>query len=212
MFTFSSTEVKRVLLWYVLYFFGLKRLNWMKKDPPGVFFGVFRLSKCENTNWACTSSSSLNPWISDTIKHYSLFSSSLLKNEERSELTFMDSLKFNREGKEKNFSWFLVSGSMSFLNIAPTVFSNTHVSLFTFGSAITSSFYSSSCQFYLGNMIMSPRWLISLVVLPIKLKYALGHLCVMLTIQGFIPASDLYPDPIIFLSYITCVSLPLSSS
>ena len=133
-------EVNRVLLLYVLYFFGLRRLNWMKKDPPGVFFGVFRLSKCENTNRACTSSGSLNPRIRDTIKHNSLFYSSLLKNEERSELTFLDSLKFNREGKEEVFSWFLVSGSMSSLNIALSVFSDTHVLVFTFSSAITSSF------------------------------------------------------------------------
>ena len=132
-------EVKRVLLWYVLYFSDLRRLNWTKKDPPGVFFGVFRLSKCENTSWACTSSGSLNPRISDTIKHYFLFSSSLLKNEERFELTFLDSLKFNREGKEEVFSWFSVSGSMSSLNIALSIFSNTHVSVFTFSLAITSS-------------------------------------------------------------------------
>ena len=40
---FSSLEYKRVLLWYVLYFFGLRRLNWMKKEPPGVVFVFFRL-------------------------------------------------------------------------------------------------------------------------------------------------------------------------
>ena len=67
----TSSEAKRVLLWYVLYFSGLRRLNWMKKDPPGIIFGVFRLSKCENTNCACTSSGSLNPQISDTC--YSWF-------------------------------------------------------------------------------------------------------------------------------------------
>ena len=41
----TSLEAKRVLLWFVLYFFGLKRLNCMKKNPRGVFFGVFRLFK-----------------------------------------------------------------------------------------------------------------------------------------------------------------------
>ena len=40
----TSSEAKRVLMWFVLYVFGLRRLNWMKKDPLGVFFGVFRLS------------------------------------------------------------------------------------------------------------------------------------------------------------------------
>ena len=131
-------EFKRVLLWYVLYFFGLRRLNWMKKDPPGVFFGIFRLSKCENTAWACTSLGSLNPWISDTIKNYFPVSSSLLKNEEGSGLTFMDSLKFNREGKEE-VSLVFSSGSMSSLNIALSIFLDTHVSVFTFSSGITSS-------------------------------------------------------------------------
>ena len=90
-------------------------------------------------DWACTSSASLNPRISDTIKQYSLFSLGLLKNEERLKLTFLDSLKFNREGKEEFFSWFLVSGSISSLNIALSIFSDTHVLVFTFTSAITSS-------------------------------------------------------------------------
>ena len=76
----------------------------MKKDLPGVFFGVFRLSKCENTDRECTSLGSLNPRISDTIKQYSLFSSSLLKNEERLKLNFLDSLKFNRKDKEELLS------------------------------------------------------------------------------------------------------------
>ena len=67
-------------------------------------------------------------------------SSSLSKNEERLELTFLDSLKFNREDKEEVFFWFSVSGSMSSLNIALSIFSDTHVSVFTFSSAITSSF------------------------------------------------------------------------
>ena len=82
---------------------------------------------------------SLNPRINDTIKQYSLFSSSLLKNEESLESTFLDSLRFNREGKEEFFSWFSVSGSMLSLNIALSVFSDTHVLVFTFHSAITSS-------------------------------------------------------------------------
>ena len=29
----TSSEAKRVLLWFVLYFSGLKRLNWMKIPP-----------------------------------------------------------------------------------------------------------------------------------------------------------------------------------
>ena len=55
-------------------------------------------------------------------------------------MTFLDSLKFNREGKEEVFFWFSVSGSMSSLNMALSVFSDTHVSVFTFSSTITLSF------------------------------------------------------------------------
>ena len=165
-----------------------------------------------NTGWACTSSGSLNPWISDTIKQYSLFFSSLLKNEERFELTFLDSLKFNREGKQEVFSWFSVSGSTSSWNIALSIFSDTHVSVFTFRSAITLSFLllllfvipgesdhvsymtdKSSCSIY-------------------KLKAALGHLYFVLIVQGLHPMFDLYLDPIIVIFVIYCISLILPNS
>ena len=51
----TSLEAKRVLLWFVLYFSSLRRLNFMKKHPLGVFFGVFRLSKLWKHHRACTS-------------------------------------------------------------------------------------------------------------------------------------------------------------
>ena len=44
-----------------------------------------------------------------------------------------------------------------------------------------------------------------------ELKAALGHLCVMLTVQGLNPLFDLYPDPIIVISIISSVSLPFPS-
>ena len=91
---------------------------------------------------------------------------------------------------------------MSSLNIALSVFFGTHVSVFTFRSAITLSFlllllsvipreydhvsymtYKSSCSIY-------------------KLKAALGHLCVVLIVQGLHPMFDLYLDPIIVISVI----------
>ena len=108
--------------------------------------------------------------------------------------------------------WVINSGSMSSLNIKPSEIFDTHVAVYTFSSAITSSLYSSTCSLYLGNLIMSPTWQISLVVLSIKLKAALGHLYVMLTVQGINSMSDLYPDPIIVVSIITYVSLHLPSS
>ena len=48
--------------------------------------------------------------------------------------------------------------------------------------------------------------------LSIKLKSALGHLCVVLNVQGVNPVYDLYPNPIIVVSINTCVSLPLPNS
>ena len=84
----------------------------MKKEPTGVLFRVFRLSKHENK---------------------------IVKNEESPDLTFLDSLKFNRKYKEEVFFWFSIGGSMSSLNIALSVFFDTHVSVFTFSSDITSS-------------------------------------------------------------------------
>ena len=55
-------------------------------------------------------------------------------------MNFLDLLKFNRKDKEEVFFWFSVGGSMSSLNIALSVFSDTHVSVFTFISAITLRF------------------------------------------------------------------------
>ena len=52
----TYSEAKRVLLWYVLYFSNLRRLNWMKNHPPrvfvrcwtwreGIFVLVFKINK-----------------------------------------------------------------------------------------------------------------------------------------------------------------------
>ena len=105
----------------------------------------------------------------------------------------MDSLNFNREGKEEVFSWFSVSGSMSSLNIALFVFFDTHVSVFTFSSAITSSLLlllsvlpgESDHVFYMTDKSSCSIYL---------LYAALGHLCVVITIQGSTPLYD-SPDP-----------------
>ena len=55
----------------------------------------------------------------------------LAKNEDGPEFSFLDSLKFNREGKEE-VSLVFSNGSMSSLNIALFVFSDTHVLVITF--------------------------------------------------------------------------------
>ena len=96
---------------------------------------------------------------------------------------------------------------MSSLNIALFVFFDTHVSVITFCSTITLSFLllllfvipresdhvsymtdKSSCSIY-------------------KLTASLGHLCVVLIVQGLHPMFDPYPDPIIVISVIYYVSL-----
>ena len=59
---------------------------------------------------------------------------------------------------------------MSSLNIALFELSDTHVLVYTFSSAITLSFYSSTCPLYMGNMIMSPTCQINLVVLSASQK------------------------------------------
>ena len=110
------------------------------------------------------------------------------------------------EGKEEVFFWFSVSGSMSSLNIALSIFFDTHVSVFTFSSVITSSFLlllsvipgesdhvsyitdRSSCSIY-------------------KLYAALVHLCVVLIVQGLFPMSNLSPDPIIVI-FVISLCLP----
>ena len=46
----SPSGAKRVLMCIVLYFSNIKRINCTKNHPPRAFFGVFRLSKHENTN------------------------------------------------------------------------------------------------------------------------------------------------------------------
>ena len=86
---------------------------------------------------------------------FSLFFN-IIKNEERLELTFLDLLKLNKKDKEEFHSLGIISGSMSSLNKELSELFNTHVSFCTSNSAITSSFYSSTCPLYMGNLILSP--------------------------------------------------------
>ena len=101
---------------------------------------------------------------------------------------------------------------MSSLNIALPKIYDTHVLVYTFSSDITSSFLLLHLSFIHGESdhvsYMTDMSSYSIC----KLKVTLGHLYVMLTIQGSIPSSDYYPDSIIILSDITCVYLPVSSS
>ena len=87
----------------------------MKKDPPGVLFRVFKLSKYENTNEhvlvkACK--------IHESVLYQALFFLflELSKNEEGHEFSFLDSLKlYKKEGKGSSFKCLLYHGSKSCL-------------------------------------------------------------------------------------------------
>ena len=87
---------------------------------------------------------------------------------------------------------------MSSFNIALFELSDTHVSGYTFISTITQSFllhFSFIHGEYDHVSYMTDKSSCTIC----KSKAALGHLCVMLTVQGSIPSSDYYPDSIIIL-------------
>ena len=95
---------------------------------------------------------------------------------------------------------------MSSLNIALSKLFYTHVSVYTFSSSITSIFYSSTYPLYLGNLINFSYMKDTSSCSIFKLKAALGHLYVVLTIQGFIPVFAYYPYSIIILcDYYLCL-------
>ena len=101
---------------------------------------------------------------------------------------------------------------MSSLNIALSVFSDTHVLVFTFSSAITLSLLLLLLSIIPGESDHVSYMTDKSSCFIYKLKVALGHLYVVLTIQGLKPVFDLYPDPIIVISVIYCVSLLLPRS
>ena len=121
-------------------------------------------------------------------------------------MTFLYSLKLNKEGK-KEFSLIFRNGSMSSLNIALFAFRYPCFSVYLC-SAITLGFLlllsvipgesdhvsymtdKSSCSIY-------------------PLYAALGHLYIVLTVQGLYLMSDLSLDPLIVISVIHLLMSPL---
>ena len=116
------------------------------------------------------------------------------------------------EGKEEVFSWFSISGSISSLNTSLSVFSDTHVSVFTFSSAITLSLLLLLLSVLPGESDHVSYMTDKSSFYIYKLTATLGHLSVVIIVQGFHPQFDLYPDPIIVISIIYCVSLMLPIS
>ena len=102
---------------------------------------------------------------------------------------------------------------MSSLNIALFFFSNTHVLVITFCSTITLSLLLLLLFIILGESDHVSYMTDKSSCYIYKLDATLGHFYVMLTIQGFIPSSDYYPDSIIILfEYYMCRDLLVSSS
>ena len=97
----------------VLYFFDLRILNWMKKDPLESSWEFSDLLNYENTIehvlvWARK--------IHESVLYQELFCLffELAKNEDGPEFTFLDSLNFyKKEGKGSSFTCFLHHGSKS---------------------------------------------------------------------------------------------------
>ena len=96
---------------------------------------------------------------------------------------------------------------MSSLNIALSIFSDTHVSVFNFSSSINLSLLLLLLSFIPGESDHVSYKKNKSSCSIYELKATLGHLCVVLTIQGLNPMFHLYPDPIIVISIIYCVSL-----
>ena len=101
---------------------------------------------------------------------------------------------------------------MSSLNKALSKLFDTHVSVYTFSSTITSSLLLLHLSFIHGESDHVSYMIDKFSCLIYKLQDSLGHLYFMLTVQGYIPSSFYYPDSIIILYDITCVYLPVSSS
>ena len=96
---------------------------------------------------------------------------------------------------------------MSSLNIALYELSDTHVLVYTFISAITLSFLLPHLSFIHGEYDHVSYMTYNYNYPICKLKYSLGHLCVVLIVQGSIPSFDYKPDSIIILSeYYLCLT------
>ena len=95
---------------------------------------------------------------------------------------------------------------MSSLNIALSELSNTHELVLHFQLSYHFELLLLHLSFIHGESD-HVSYMTNKSSCPIcELKYSLGHLYVMLTVQGFIPSSDYYPDSIIILSeYYLCL-------
>ena len=94
----------------------------MKKDPPGVLFRVFKLSKYENTNeHVLVQAHKIHDLVLDQAFFFLFFK--LSKNEDGPKFSFLDSLNlYKKEGKGSSFTCFLHHGSKSCFFEQSTIF------------------------------------------------------------------------------------------
>ena len=96
----------------------------------------------------------------------------LVKNEERLELTFLDSLKLNKKGKEEfhSLGYKFVYSKSSLNKALVWIFWYSCLKFSLLSSTNTLSHYSSTCPKYMGNISMSLTWKIGLAIPSVSLK------------------------------------------
>ena len=166
------------------------RLDWMKRDPPECSWEFSNSLNMKTPNehvlvWARK--------IHESVTLSSIILSSLQACQKWRE-TWVDfhGLVIILIGKiRKKYSlWVINNGSMSSLNITLSEISNTHVLVYIFSLAITSSFLLLNFSFIHGESDHVPHMKNKYSCPICKLKYSLRYLCVVLTVQGFIPSFD----------------------
>ena len=109
----TSSIDNKVLLWIVLYFFGLRRLNCTKKDPLESSLEFSDSLKYENTvEHVLVRARKIHKSVPYQAFFFLFFE--LAKNEDDPEFAFLDSLNlYKKAGKGSSFTCFLHHGSKS---------------------------------------------------------------------------------------------------
>ena len=126
----TSSKSKRVLLWFVLYFSGLQRLNCTKNHPSESSLEFLDSLNYENTIKHVLVRAHK---IHESVLYQAFFCLffELAKNEDGPKFAFLDSLNlYKKEGKGRviSMSFYILAASLVSLNKAPVL------SLLTVGS------------------------------------------------------------------------------
>ena len=106
-------KAKRFIQWFVLLFFGLRRINWTKNFLPRVFFEFSDSLIYENTvEHVLVRAYKIHESVLYQAFFWLFFE--LAKIEDGPEFAFLDSLNlYKKEGKGSSFTCFLHHGSKS---------------------------------------------------------------------------------------------------